>query len=75
MKESEEVNKKDVSEELEPKVRVMKTTNTWALLCDLREEERRWGHVNKEMGRMMVQASSSVLAGTVTSMFRGINMV
>ena len=32
-------------------------------------------NVNKEMGRMMVQASSSVLAGTVTSMFGGITMV
>ena len=27
------------------------------------------------MGRMLVQASNSVLAGTVTSMFRGITMV
>jgi len=32
-------------------------------------------NVNKEMGRMMVQASSSVLAGTVTSMFGGMTMV
>ena len=31
--------------------------------------------MNKEMGRMMVQASSSVLAGTVTSMFGGMTMV
>ena len=32
-------------------------------------------NVNKEMGRMMMQASSSLLAGTVTSMFGGITMV
>ena len=31
--------------------------------------------MNKEMGRMMVQASSSVLAGTVTSLFGGMIMV
>jgi len=32
-------------------------------------------NVNKEMGRMLVQASSSVLAGTVTSMFGGVTML
>ena len=32
-------------------------------------------NVNKEMGRVMVLASSSVLAGTVTSMFGGMTMM
>jgi len=32
-------------------------------------------NVNKEVGRVMVQASSSVLAGTVTSMFGGMTML
>ena len=32
-------------------------------------------NVNKEMGRMMVKAGSSVLAVTVTSMFGGMTMV
>eukprot|EP00092_Neocalanus_flemingeri_P033973 GFUD01036941.1.p1 GENE.GFUD01036941.1~~GFUD01036941.1.p1 ORF type:complete len:610 (+),score=186.62 GFUD01036941.1:76-1905(+) len=32
-------------------------------------------NVNKEMGKMLVQASSSVLAGTVTSMFGGVTML
>ena len=31
--------------------------------------------MNKEMGRMMMQAGSSVLSGTVTSMFGGMTMV
>jgi len=32
-------------------------------------------NVNKEMGRMMVQASGSVLAGTVTTMFGGMTLM
>ena len=32
-------------------------------------------NVNQEMGRMMVQASGSVLAGTVTTMFGGMTLM